>query len=234
MPTTACGDWAKQLAQRISPHIFPHPFVRGLQTHAAFKCLLPFALCLAALFTYVGLDNKLPQGHHYSDLEFAGSAFTLQRYIDDLTKTEMAVFGFSNALHLFNAVMYAVTLAAASAFCSLQLRAADHTRWACVADLVCWIQPVTWLIYTVQHVLLFSQFVSGSPVRSDVPVTVMSFGITFLILIVACVLFIAAVLVWLLSYWCKHNATPQQQQQQHEQGKKESDTVHGQLIADVI
>ncbi len=214
--SSACMDSA--MVQRVSVGVprkssffFPHPLVAGLRSHAGWKTLLPFTLALTVLFTYVGLDQRLPAGQSYAALEFAGTAEKLQLYLDTFSRSQYAVVGISVGLHLFNAVVYAVTLATVSAFCSLHLRAGGHTRWARVADIVCWLQPLTWILYTCQHGLLFSQFAQGRAERG-VPEATMAFGIAFLTHIVACVLFVLCTLVWLTIYRCKNGATPLQQE----------------------
>ena len=159
----------------------PHPLCSFLGTHVLWKILPPFFVCIISLATYSTMDRLLPTNGTYGSIEYALHRAQLQSIIDSMSMSQFCTVGFSIGLHLLNALMYATTLSFTCAYLARQCRARVHW-FACIGDLLVWLQPVECAFYFVQHITILVQFITRTA-KDGLPELTAAMSIMFLVIV---------------------------------------------------
>lgn len=162
--------------------ISPHPLCLFLQTHAFWKILPPFFVCIISLTAYSTMDRILPANGTYSAIEYAMHRPQLQSIIDSMNSAQFCTVGFSVGLHLLNALMYATTLSFTCAHVANRCR--QRLRWfARVGDLLIWLQPLECAFYFIQNITILVQFITQEA-KDHLPELTAAMSIMFLSIVV--------------------------------------------------
>jgi hypothetical protein len=165
----------------MSKFVSPHPLCLFLESHVLWKILPPFCICIISLTTYSTMDRILPINGTYSSIEYALHRSQLQSIIDSMNSSQFCTVGFSVGLHLLNALMYAITLSFTCSYVASKCR--QRLKWfACVGDLLIWLQPLECAFYFIQHITILVQFITQTA-KDNLPELTAAMSIMFLIIL---------------------------------------------------
>lgn len=102
----------------------------------------------------IRITLRLKTNAYFIGVEYATYPNTLQTLMDEMSKSQFAVLGFSAGLHMLNAIMYAVTLLFCCCYISFRRRH-THPKLAYIGDIMSWFQPLMTAVYIIQHSWLY-------------------------------------------------------------------------------